>query len=83
METCKNCNVPKDEYIFRCFYDNKECYQTANGNLYDATNSQLIAQNTECWDLIPITKDKAVKVVLVKSLCQKCYSKQRLTQIKK
>ncbi len=76
-EKCEKCGVPKGEYIFRCFYENVECYQTGDGNLYAAENSELLAINTEFYDLIPITKDKAMEVILVKGLCQKCYNQQQ------
>jgi len=74
LEKCEKCGVPNGEYIFRCKYENVECYQTGEGNLYASENSELLAINTEFYDLEPITKDKAKAVILVKGLCQKCYN---------
>ena len=70
-------------------YRDKECYQTIEGYMYDASNSKLLDTNTMMEELEPLGKDKAIKIVLtvahldhdvtnnnndnLKLMCQRCH----------
>jgi len=90
---CEFCGVENYKVIFRCYdaFDEtkKELYQDSDGNLYDAADSKLIDNNSFNWDLLPLGKDTAIKVILtvahldhdlshnedknLKALCQRCH----------
>lgn len=88
---CEICTVENHLYVFRCKHEGRECYQTIEGNLYDANTSKLIAEDTESWDLVAIATDKAIRIVLtvahldhnptnshpsnLKALCQRCHNR--------
>lgn len=88
-DKCEFCGVENKKWIFRCKWDGYECYQDSDGGLFFAENSKKIDNNTEFWDLEPLGKDKAIKVVLIiahldhdvtnndysnlKALCQRCH----------
>lgn len=62
---CESCGVENRIGVFRCTYEGRECYQTFNGDLYDANTSELIARDTENWDdLTPTGSNLAIKVIL-------------------
>lgn len=95
---CEVCGVANYEYIFRCTYFGKECYQTADGDLFDADNSEPIETYTQFLDLIPTGQDKAIRVVLtishlnhnindnrhenLKAMCQRCHLRYDVKQHK-
>jgi hypothetical protein len=63
---CECCGVENYALIFRCRYDGVECYQTIDGHLFNADNSELMARDTEHWNLYPTNRshDRAIKVIL-------------------
>ncbi len=86
---CEVCGVENYNIIFRCKYNDKEYYQMQNGNLYDAENSELAFTNTYYFELEPLNKDRAIKIILtiahlnhntsdnrdenLKAMCQRCH----------
>lgn len=64
---CECCGVPNGEYIFRGYLDGEEVYQTPDGNIYNASNSEIIAYEAWYVDIKPSTgnhNQKAIKIVL-------------------
>lgn len=64
---CECCQVPNHEIIFRGFMDELEVYQTSNGNIFNASNSNLIAYEDYFGHITPLSgnpNQKSIKVVL-------------------
>lgn len=88
---CEQCGVENHTTVFRCIHEGIECYQTTDGELFNAENGKLIATGTELWDLQPLNKDHGTKIVLttahlnhntsdsrlmnLMALCQRCHLK--------
>jgi ribosomal protein L37AE/L43A len=83
---CEFCKVPNYKLILRGFWNGIECYQDADGNIFDAKTSEPIGSDY----LGEVSqKNKLIKVVLtishldhnignneesnLKALCQKCH----------
>jgi 5-methylcytosine-specific restriction endonuclease McrA len=89
---CEKCNVPNYVYIFRGFLeDGTEVYQDAHGYISDANDSSTISEEDFETVIRPLSKDKAIKVVLtiahldhditnndhsnLMALCQRCHNR--------
>ncbi len=95
---CEVCGVLNHAYIFRCMYDGRECYQTVNGDLYDANNSELIDTETYDYSLDATHTDRAIKIILtvahldhnpqnndynnLRAMCQRCHNRYDATHRK-
>ena len=88
---CENCGVSNCIYVFRGKTpEGREVYQTNDGNIYDATNSEFIEQNYFA-EISATGKETAIKVVLtiahldhniahndygnLRALCQRCHNR--------
>ena len=85
---CEFCGVKNHKIIYRGYYNNIEVYRDADGNIFDASNSNFIEKNQSA-PIKPLTEDKTIKVVLtiahlnhnindnrdenLRALCQRCH----------
>jgi len=89
---CEFCGIPNSIRAFRgTIADGTEVYQTADADLFNADNSELIGRNTFDIEITPTGKDTAIKIVLtiahldhdkknsdhgnLKALCQRCHNR--------
>jgi 5-methylcytosine-specific restriction endonuclease McrA len=89
---CEFCGIPNGIWAFRGrISGNREVYQTVDGDIFNADNSELIHENLFDIEITPTGKDTAIKIVLtiahldhdttnneysnLKALCQRCHNR--------